>query len=336
MMARLDLRLCCLIVAVLAALAGLFDPQVAVRRQASDLLLVIDITGSMMVRDYAGADAGISRLARSKAAATRLIGELHCGSRAGVAIFSERQPFLLLAPMETCANYAPLTGTIAALDWRMAWEGDSFIARGLIGAVKLADAFEADAVFFSDGHEAPPLPLGASLPGLGERERPPSGVIVGVGNPQPSPIPRFDDDGRESGVWRADEVIQENRVGLPPPEVQQRDGYEPRNAPWGSAAAVGEEHLSGLREEYLQSLAAGTGLGYVRLDSDQAVLRAIERHARQRPVSAQVSLAPWLAATVLLAMLIFCLASRWPRRQTGILPAPGIRVPLRVVERSPA
>lgn len=304
MSVRPDLRLCSLIIAALAALAGLFDPRVPITRQASDLLLVIDITGSMMVRDYPGADMGISRLERAKTAAIHLIGELPCGSRAGLAIFTERQPFLLLTPMETCSNYAPLTGTIAHLDWRMAWEGDSFIARGLSLSIDLADELEADIVFFSDGHEAPPLHRRVSPPrpiSLGEREQAPAGLIIGVGNLQPSPIPRFDDDGREAGVW---------------------------------AATIGEEHLSDLRQQYLQSLAATTDLGYLRLEDDRALKQAITEHARQRSVTAQVSLAPWLAGIVLLTITLSCIASLWPRHQRSFISDPDIRGSFSSVKRS--
>lgn len=331
---HLDARLICLLLAALTALAGIFNPHWPMRRQAVDMLLVVDITGSMMVRDYPGGSTGLSRLERVQAAIAAILAELPCGSRAGLAIFSERKPFLLLAPMETCANYAALTGSVQRLDWRMAWEGDSFISRGLFGAIDLAAEFEADPVFFTDGHEAPPLLLGSSAPHYAGTREQPSGLIVGVGDLAASPIPKFDDDGRQIGTWAADEVIQENRTGLPPSEVQQREGYEPRNAPWGAAAAEGEEHLSGLREGYLQALATGAGLGYVRLQDEARVVQAIQHHLRSRPVQAPIPLRPWLALSMLVFLLAFCLFSLWSLREHGILPGHRRRVAFSVVERS--
>lgn len=118
----------------LALLAATFvAPRTEVIRPGYDLLAVIDITGSMNVRDYSANGKAISRLEKVKAALHAFVVSLPCPSRMALGVFTERRPFLLFEPIDTCADFAPLAASIAAIDWRMAWEGDSRISAGQIG-----------------------------------------------------------------------------------------------------------------------------------------------------------------------------------------------------------
>lgn len=297
-----DLRFWLLAFAAVLACIGIFDPHVTRRLQRLDALFIVDITGSMNVRDYRRDGAPESRLEHVKSSLIRLIADMPCGSRAGIGLFAERRPFLLIAPVETCENFAPLSGTLARLDWRMAWEGDSHVASALYQSIALAATFDTDIVFLTDGQEAPPLHWSGppSFEGESGKVR---GLIVGVGDRVPSPIPKFDSDGREIGFLAADEVMQENRTGLPPPDAEKREGWHPRNAPWGAASGVGEEHLSSVREDYLKTLAAKTGLGYLTLRADADLDRSLAMHSAPRTAEAQLRLAPYLAAIALLALI---------------------------------
>ncbi|HUD41536.1 MAG TPA: vWA domain-containing protein [Dokdonella sp.] len=301
MSARVDGRFWLLLGAAVLGILGAADPQVDYRRQRLDALFVVDITGSMNVRDYRADGAPQSRLDHVKTALAALIADMPCGSRAGVGVFAERRPFLLIAPVETCANYAPLAGMLQQLDWRMAWEGDSYVASGLYQSIALAAEFDTDLVFLSDGQEAPPLHWSGAAPFEGEPGAV-HGLIVGVGDVIPSPIPKFDRDGRESGFLGPGDVVQENRSGTPPPDAERREGWHPRNAPWGAAAATGEEHLSAVHETHLRALAAATGLGYVRLTPGLRLDRALASHAAPRAAEARLPLAPWFAATALILL----------------------------------
>jgi len=255
----------------------------------------------MNVRDYLLDGKPQSRLEFVKGVLLRVIPAMPCGSRVGLAVFSERRPFLLLSPVETCDNIAPLAKTISELDWRMAWEGDSFIAAGIYKSIALAASLGADLVFFSDGQESPPLPYSGppQFEGVPGRVR---GLLVGVGGYALAPIPKFDEHGLEIGFLGENDVPQENRNGLPPPGAELRRGYNPRNAPYGADVPHGNEHLSSVREQYLQSLADKTGLGYAHLIADTSVSDAIARHATPRYVSVAIDLRPWLAAVGLLAL----------------------------------
>lgn len=289
------------------ALAG---PRVARQVALRDLLLTVDITRSMNARDMDGQ----SRLDAVKRILPEVLARLPCGSRAGLAVFTERRTLTFMEPVEICANYAALTGSIHALDWRMAWEGDSMIARGLIHARDRAEALGADLVFVTDGQEAPPLPYAGPPPFRAEPGRV-GGVIVGAGRTTPVPIPRFDRDGREIGFYRPEDVQQAPaRIGEPPPDAAERPGYHPRNNPYGEADLTGEEHLSGLRADYLRERAKIMGLGYAALtDGPQRLTEKIlaSTHARQevRPVSVAVVPAA-LAVVCLIASYLTGLVGR--------------------------
>lgn len=304
-------------------------------RDGVAVLAVVDITGSMNVRDYTDEHGKpTSRLAMTKRALSTLAAGLPCGSRLALGLFTERRTFLLFQPIEVCANFAPLDGAIAALDWRMAWEGDSRVASGLFGALDLAASLDTDLVFVTDGQEAPPLPStgGPSFEGRSGAVR---GLIVGAGGHALSQIPKYDDRGREIGFFGETDVLQENRFGPPPPDAESREGYNARNSPFGASAAQGTEHLSGVRETYLQKRADETGLVYAHLDGPDSIARALAPVATPRPLPGRLDLRPLMSGAAL-ALLLAAFAAPLLARfsQAPIAPPAGFPTPLwRLIER---
>lgn len=296
-----DWRFWLLAAALLMLVTAFALPRVALTRQARDVLLVIDVTGSMNVRDYVVGGEPISRLAMAKRAARALLADLPCQSRLGLGIFTERRSFLLFEPAETCENFAAIDGAIDGLDWRMAWEGDSYVARGVHGAIASAAGLKADLVFLTDGQEAPPL-AGGELPAFDGEPGKVAGLLVGVGSTEPSPIPKFNEDGREIGFYAEQDVPQENRTGPPPADAPSRAGWNPRNAPWGGEAATGTEHLSAMREDHLRRLAAQTGLAFAPLRDAAALSAAVDANTRTRLVEVRVDIAAVPAALALLCL----------------------------------
>lgn len=285
------------IVTVLAILAAL-DLGIPRKQRLSDALVVIDITRSMNVRDMDDR----SRLDFTRKTLRDWIATRPCGSRIGLAIFTERRSLTLLEPVEVCADYASLSGTLMGLDWRMAWEGDSMIRKGLDHAMDRASGLGVPLIFVTDGQEAPPLPFAQQPRQTGES---PGGLILGVGQDTPSPIPKFDDLGREIGFYGPNDVQHAPaRIGAPPPDASERPGYHPRNNPYGESDLDGNEHLSALRVDYLQALAAARDLGFLRLDEGPAAIeRALAAYAPAHPVTVIRSLAPVFAAVALLLLL---------------------------------
>ena len=299
-------RFLALALALVLTLAALVAPALPVTRSGAEILIVVDITGSMNVRDYARDGRPVSRLDTAKAALRRLVADLPCGSRVALGLFTERRPFLLFAPIETCADFAPLDGALAALDWRMAWEGDSRIAAGLHRAIAMAAGLGTDLVFVTDGQETPPLP-GGEPPAFDGQPGAVRGLIVGAGGYSLSPIPRYDERGREKGFFGEADVAQENRFGPPPGDAEGREGYNPRNAPFGAAAARGSEHLSSVREPYLQRLAGAAGLAYAHLDGPGGLDAPVRAAVTPRALAGSLDPRPILGALALaLVLATFC------------------------------
>ena len=303
---------CALGLTLLTAVA----PRLPVTGRRVEAVVVVDITGSMNTRDETLGGRPASRLDKAKASLRALAADLPCGSRLGLGLFAERRTFLLFEPIDTCADFAALDGAIAGLDWRMGWEGDSRIAAGLFRAVALAGELGSDLVFVTDGHEAPPLPArgGPAFEGKPGAVR---GLIVGAGGHVPSPIPRYDDRGREIGFYGPEDVPHENRFGPPPPGAETREGYNPRNAPFGGVATPGTEHLSTVRETYLRGLAAETGLAYAPLDEPAGLAAALTAAATPRPRPVLLDPRPVLGAGALALLSVLFGFLPWRARLAG-------------------
>lgn len=294
--------------ALLFCLLALWQPHWQSQQSTYRVLFTVDITGSMNVRDYSYRGTPQSRLERSKQVMLDIVQSLPCGSQAGLAIFTERRSFLLLENIEVCQNYSPLSQAIELLNWRMAWEGDSHITRGLHSALALSQELHSDLIFISDGQESPPLPYHGrptyEVPANGTYT--PQGFILGAGSRTLSPIPKFDEQGHEIGFYEEDEVDQENRLGMPPSGSEERDGWHPRNAPFGANKAQGTEHLSSVKFTHLHDLANDTGLHYVDLDEAASVLSllpsTLHPQAQPRPFNTRPI---WLALTLLGLILYY-------------------------------
>ena len=315
---RTDRRRWILLAAALALAATFAQPTVRMPRKLFEHVVVIDITQSMNVTDQRVGGTVVSRMAAAKHALRVALDELPCGSKLGLGVFTEHRSYLLLTPLEVCANRAELRATLANIDGRMAWSGGSEVAKALHGGIAIAKALEGrpSLVFVTDGHEAPPL--NARLrPSFDDKPGEVAGLIVGVGEPIPAPIPKLDTTGRPLGYWSADEVTQTDvhslgRSGSVAGERMIDDASSAAGVP-GLGATPGREHLSGLREDYLRLLAQEGGLAYLRLRDPRELAAALRANALARrvvaPVDGRVALAafalalllgleltPWLAA----------------------------------------
>lgn len=308
-------------------MAALVVPPGRAVRNGVDVLVVVDITGSMNTRDYVEGAKSESRLEAVRSALRETLVDLPCQSRFSLALFAERRIFLLFDPIEVCSNFAPIAGAVAALNWREGWEGDSHIASGLYRAIALANELHVDLVFMTDGQEAPPLPWSGG-PAFEGKAGAVNGLIVGVGGYALSPIPKYDNNGREIGFYGPDDVLQESRFGLPPPGAELRPGYNPRNAPFGDVHIEGNEHLSSVKESYLKELAQKTGLAYTHLVDEPEFLAALRAHATPRLVNVKVERGSIAAALgfvclgcvyALLPLLASPRTSAWGRKAKSVV-----------------
>lgn len=294
--------------AALALAIGLLDPGVTMDRPLFDHVIVLDVTQSMNVTDAQIEGRPASRLDFAKHELRRSLLRLPCGSKVGWAIFTEYRSLLLLAPIEVCANLRELRSTLARIDSRMAWSGNSEIAKGLHSAIGIARQLpdKPSLVFVTDGQEAPPLNP-HYRPSFDDKPGEVAGLIVGVGDHRPSPIPKTDPEGQPLGFWRADEVMQTDLRSLGRGASVRNETFVDEHAGAASAmlgATPGFEHLSSLRESYLRLLAGEQGLVFLRLQSRQELEAALMSPALARQVQVRTSGRVALAGLAFFLMLV--------------------------------
>ena len=296
-----------LVTAALALAASFLRPGLQVDQPLFEHVVVFDVTQSMNVQDEQLGGKPIARLQFAKHALREALLALPCGSKIGMSIFTEHRSFLLFAPVEVCANLGELRSTLERIDGRMAWIGNSEVAKGLYSGIGIARQLPGtpSLVFITDGQEAPPLSPRHRPPFDGKRGEV-KGLIVGVGDLKPSPIPKTDPLGRPLGFWDRDEVLQVDprslgRGASVGGERMVEEGEPP--APPLPGATPGSEHLSSLREAYLQQLADQTGLGYQRLRDSEGFIAALTAPSLARSVVARADLRFVPAGIALLLLL---------------------------------
>jgi mxaL protein len=280
--------------ATLTALA-LLGPRPELPRRVFDGIAVLDITQSMNTLDTLLDGRPASRLVFAKAKLREALARLPCGSRLGWGVFTEYRSYVLMLPVEVCGSYAELAATLERIDNTMAWAGGSEISKGLLSALRISAHIPEHpaVVFFTDGHEAPPL-AADYVPVVPDDAIDRHGLIVGVGGEALQPIPKNDPIGHPIGVWGPEEVMQ-----APP-----QPGWNEPDRSAAASAAGGTEHLSSLKESHLRELAALTGLRYVRLQPSTALAALLQddRATRWRPV--RVDLRALLESIALVLLVI--------------------------------
>lgn len=283
-------------------------------------VLVFDLTQSMNVEDVGGAGSTASRLSYAKRAARSALRAMPCESSAGLGIFTGHRSFLLFSPVEVCRHWEEIDAMLKRLDWRMGWAAKSEVAKGLYSGLEIAKGLDKDTVlvFFTDGHEAPPIndnfrPVYEGVPGEVR------GVLVGVGGKRLVPIPKYDTGGRQHGYWAANEVMQVDPFTLGRPgsvENESMSGVD--RAELVQRVLAGNEHLSSLREAYLKRLAGELRLRYHRLESEKGLSNLLlESEFAVRRV-AETDLA-WISASLaLLALVLTYLLPIYPRRSPRV------------------
>lgn len=297
-----------LLAAAAGLLAGCFlSPQWPMQRALFEHVVVLDVTQSMDVTDEHIDGKPVSRLVYARHALREALTRLPCGSRIGWGVFTEHRSLLLFAPVEVCEHLEELRAALSHIDGRMAWVGNSEVAKGLHSAREIVRQLPGtpSLVFVTDGHEAPPLNA-RHRPALDDKPGEVQGLIVGVGGSLPSPIPKSDPAGRPLGFWRADEVLQtdprsQGRGGSVAGEALVDDGAAADVPALGSTP--GSEHLSALHEPYLRLLAGEQGLGFHRLESPGGLADALTAPALSRAVAVRADGRVALAALALLLLL---------------------------------
>lgn len=309
-----DYRKGCLLMALTALLVLFLYPSEKQNHPVYNFTFIVDITRSMNAADYQANGQAISRLDFVKHSLRELLPRLPCQSKVGLGLFTERRSTLLFEPLEVCSSFAEIDAAISQIDWRMAWAADSNIAKGLLNSLEMLNKSDSAVIFITDGHEAPPVnpdyqPDFSVLKGQAK------GLIIGAGGLQPVPIPKFDHTGKQTGFYTHEDVPHRSTFGQPTLDPSRIEGYDARNAPFGSRAVIGSEHLSALHESYLEKLAAESGLGYVRLDDLDSLIPALQtpHFAALKIVQVDIRWRPALLALLMLGIVYSPKHPRLPR-----------------------
>jgi mxaL protein len=300
-----DWRIRGLLLALLLLALALARPSIPLPQDFFRFVLVFDLTQSMNVEDAGGAGSQANRLSHAKRAARAALRAMPCESSAGLGIFTGHRSFLLFSPVEVCRHWEEIDAMLDRLDWRMGWAAKSEVAKGLYSGLEIAKGLGKDTVlvFFTDGHEAPPInenfrPLYDGLPGEVR------GVLVGVGGKRLVPIPKYDTSGRQNGYWAANDVMQVDPFTLGRPgsvENESMSGVD--RAELVQRVLRGNEHLSSLREAYLKRLAGELRLRYHRLESERGLRKLLLKSELAVRRVAETDLG-WVAASLALLALV--------------------------------
>ncbi len=286
-----NVKLLLILLSVVLAALTFRNPTLELERPTYRYVFTFDISQSMNVKDVPKTEQSITRLEYAKQATLKTLVEMPCGTEAGLALFTGNRAFMLIKPIEVCRNHVELKAVVENINWRMTWKANSEIAKGLFKSIRLLTHLEADTrlVFITDGHESPPInpELPPRFPGkAGEI----FGLIVGVGGDDLVQIPKFDrKTGEPDGFWKED-------------EVKHTDVYSETSA-GENAITTGTEHLSSLKEEYLEGLATKTGLTYHRIEGQSDLTDQIKTRALSIPKIITTDMRWLFALGALLALI---------------------------------
>ncbi|MCB5191516.1 VWA domain-containing protein [Methylobacillus arboreus] len=289
---------------VLLLLLAVFKPQIQLKQQVHNTLLIADVSQSMNAEDVSLNGKQVSRMEYTRHLMRRLVESSACGTYFSLGVFSAEDVALLFMPLEVCANYDVIVDAIAHLEWRMSWRGNSRISFGVKGAAKAFDSLNAPArlLFFTDGDEAPKVnainKLNLDDVQIGEHM-----VFVGVGGSEDVPIPRYNSSNQWVGYWSSD--AKENSAGAVGVTYNDTSRDDPDPV---VASADYDRYLSKLEEGYLKELAEEIGGQYVHGDDRPEFYAFVQK---QKPAASFVTAysVRWLYLSLALALIP---AAYWP------------------------
>ena len=204
-----------LVLALIFLLLALIKPDIQLKQEVHNYLLVADVSQSMNAEDMKVGNKVVSRLAYTQHMMKQVVKFSPCGTYVSVGIFAAENVALLFMPLEVCANFDIITDTINHLEWRMAWSGNSRMTFG----IKAAEAtfqylnIPAQMLFFTDGDEAPKA-NGINKLDISDVRIGKNVIFVGVGGNDPVPIKRFNANNKFVGYWGTDAAAESAGGGI--------------------------------------------------------------------------------------------------------------------------
>ncbi|MDP1765312.1 MAG: VWA domain-containing protein [Methylotenera sp.] len=204
-----------LVLASLLLLLALIKPQIQLKQDVHNYLLVADVSQSMNAEDMKVNNQPVSRLVYTQHMMRQVVKTSPCGTYVSVGIFAAENVALLIMPLEVCKNFDVINDTIDHLEWRMAWSGNSRMTFGVKAAEETFDYLNipAQMLFFTDGDESPKAnginKLDISNVRIGKNV-----IFVGIGGHEPAPIKRFNANNKFVGYWGTDAAAESAGGGI--------------------------------------------------------------------------------------------------------------------------
>jgi len=239
------------VAAGLLLLLALIKPQIQLKQEVHNYLLLADVSQSMNAEDVKLDNKNVSRMAYTRHLMTKVVETSPCGTYISVGVFAAENVALLFMPLEVCSNYDEITDAIEHLEWRMAWAGNSRLSFGVKAAASVFDLLNTPAqmLFFTDGDEAPKVNA-INKQDLSGVQIGKNVVFVGIGGHKPVPIPRYNAANKWVGFWSSDsKEISAGASGATYSDTS-KDEPDPQ-----VAYAEFDRYLSQLADDYLKSLA---------------------------------------------------------------------------------
>lgn len=262
-------------------LLAIIKPQIQLKQEVHNYLLVADISQSMNAEDVKLNNQNVSRIAYTRHLMKKIVETSPCGTYISVGIFASDNVALLITPLEVCTNYDVITDSIEHLEWRMAWKGNSRLSFGVRAAANTFDSLNVPAqmLFFTDGDEAPRVnvTIKQDLSGIQIGK---NFVFVGVGGHAKVAVPRYNAANKRVGFWPISENNNAGAVGVTYAD-SSLDDPDP-----SVATAEYDRFLSQLEDDYLKSLAGEIKAKYIEGQNTPAFYEFVQQ---QKPAASFVT-----------------------------------------------
>lgn len=261
------------VLALLSLALMCFQIKMPIKSLVQDTLFVIDISESMNVRDVNYASLNSDRLALAKLAVRESMAALPCGSRVSLGLFAGDETIVLFEPLEVCGHYPAIEQVVMRLDTRMRWIGDSWVIRALMMAMQEAEKRNMNLVMITDADEMPHKSA-PRFNDLLDVKGKVNGLLLGVGNTTPLPVPKLDGEHRIVAYWTPEEAVLEgNHPNLLAYVKELKPG---ERAPDGALDEVGE-HLSAFNRNLLQTAAQTAHLHFEHIKKPENAVQALKK-----------------------------------------------------------
>ena len=295
--------------AVVLLVLALVKPDIQLKQNVHNYLLLADISQSMNAEDVELDNKPVSRLAYTQHLMKQVVKTSPCGTYVSVGVFAAENVALLFMPLEVCANFDIINDSINHLEWRMAWSGNSRMTFGVKAAEATFDYLNipAQMLFFTDGDEAPKAnginKLDISDVRIGKHV-----IFVGVGGSEPAPIKRFNANNKFVGYWGTDAAAESSGGGVNYSDASKDDPDPP------VAYAEFDRYLSSQDVTHLQELATEIEGQYIAGKDDAAFYEFVQSQAPAARFVTSYSV-KWIFLT-LAALLVIAtyLPDVWSRR----------------------